>query len=68
VTKPALISIEGPKKLTRGGEWEPIKISQGNSAYILKSTRCPSLLTQLKLHCCKKLSSLGTRLGTAAET
>jgi hypothetical protein len=26
VTKLTLIPIEGPKKVTRGGEWEPIKI------------------------------------------
>jgi hypothetical protein len=29
---------EGPEKVTRGGEWESIKISRGNSAYITKST------------------------------
>jgi hypothetical protein len=29
---------EGPEKVTRGGEWESIKISRVNSAYITKST------------------------------
>jgi hypothetical protein len=31
-----------------GGEWEPIKISRKNLAYILESTRDPSLLTRLR--------------------
>jgi hypothetical protein len=41
---------EGPKKATRGGEWEPIKISLRNLAYIPNSTRHPSLLTQSRPH------------------
>jgi hypothetical protein len=35
--KPALIPIEELKKVTRGGEWELIKIPQRNSVYIPKS-------------------------------
>jgi hypothetical protein len=32
-------SYEGPEKTTRGGgEWEPIKISHRNSAYVPKLT------------------------------
>jgi hypothetical protein len=42
------IFSKGLEKVTRGGEWEPIKIPRGNLAYILKSTRCPSLLTRLR--------------------
>jgi hypothetical protein len=34
VTKPALIPIEESEKATRGGEWEPIKITHSNLAYI----------------------------------
>jgi hypothetical protein len=34
VTKLALIPIEGPKKATRGGEWEPIKIRMQKLAYV----------------------------------
>jgi hypothetical protein len=37
---------EGPEKVTRGGEWEPIKTPLRNLAYIAESTRCPSLLTR----------------------
>jgi hypothetical protein len=33
-----------------GGEWEPIKIPRGNSAYIPKSTQRPSLLTRSRPH------------------
>jgi hypothetical protein len=49
-------TCEGQEKATRGGggEWEPIKISCGNSAYIPKSTRCPSLLTRPRLHSHRK--------------
>jgi hypothetical protein len=43
-------AIEGPEKATRGGEWESIKIPEGNSAYIPKLTLCPSLLTRPRLH------------------
>jgi hypothetical protein len=38
--------VEGPEKVTRGGEWEPIKIPHRNLVYIPKSTRSPSLLTR----------------------
>jgi hypothetical protein len=37
---------EGPEKVTRGDEWEPIKTPLRNLAYIAESTRCPSLLTR----------------------
>jgi hypothetical protein len=39
---------EGPEKATRGGggEWEPIKISRRNLAYVPKTIRNPSLLTR----------------------
>jgi hypothetical protein len=38
VTKPALIPIEGPEKVTRGGgEWEPIKILMQELAYVPSS-------------------------------
>jgi hypothetical protein len=46
---------EGPEKATRGGEWEPIKIPQGNSPYIPKSTRRPSLLTRSRPHSYRKV-------------
>jgi hypothetical protein len=36
VIKPALITIEGSEKATRGGECEPIKIPRGNSTFVLK--------------------------------
>jgi hypothetical protein len=50
---------EGPEKAIRGGgEWEPIKISQWNSAYIPKSTWCPSLPTRPRLHRYSKTISL----------
>jgi hypothetical protein len=48
-----LFEIEGPEEATRGGgaEWEPIKIPpRRNLAYILKSTRRPSLLTWPRPH------------------
>jgi hypothetical protein len=38
--------IEGPEKVTRGGEWEPNKIPRRNLTYIPKSTRCTSLLAR----------------------
>jgi hypothetical protein len=38
------LHAEGPEKATRRGEWDPIKIPQGKSAYILKLTQCASLL------------------------
>jgi hypothetical protein len=34
---------EGLDKATRGGEWEPIKIPRGNSAYVADLTQCASL-------------------------
>jgi hypothetical protein len=37
-----------------GGEWESIKIPRGNSTYILKLTRHPSLLTRPRLHSYRK--------------
>jgi hypothetical protein len=33
-----------------GGEWEPIKITHRNLAYIPNRTQCPSLLTRLGPH------------------
>jgi hypothetical protein len=45
----ALIRIEGPGKATRGrDEWESIKITRGNSTYILKLTWRASLLARSK--------------------
>jgi hypothetical protein len=44
------ILAEGPNKATRGGEREPIKISQGNLAYVPNQTQCTSLLTQPRPH------------------
>jgi hypothetical protein len=41
---------EGPEKVTRWGEWEPIKIPLRNVAYIPNSTQRPSLLTQPRPH------------------
>jgi hypothetical protein len=37
-----------------GGEWEPIKIPRGNSAYLPKSTQRASLLTRQSLHSYRK--------------
>jgi hypothetical protein len=48
---------EGPEKTIRGGEWESIKLPYRNLAYILKSTRRPSLLTS------SKPNSYGTAIG-----
>jgi hypothetical protein len=42
-----------------GGEWEPIKIPQGNLTYVLKSIRHPSLLTRSRPHSYSK--SIGPR-------
>jgi hypothetical protein len=43
------IYIEGPKPVTRGGEWEPIKISSKfeSSAYVPKSPKPSSVLTKV---------------------
>jgi hypothetical protein len=37
VTKPTLIPIEGLEKVTRGSEWEPIKILMQELAYVPSS-------------------------------
>jgi hypothetical protein len=50
VTNPALIPIEGPDRVTRGGEWEPIKIRRGNLAYVPNSTQRASLLARPRPH------------------
>jgi hypothetical protein len=39
-------TLEGSKKATRGGEWEPIKISYRNLVYIPNRTRRSCLLTR----------------------
>jgi hypothetical protein len=42
-----------------GGEWKPVKIPRGNSTYIPKLTRRPSLLTRPRPHSYRK--SIGPR-------
>jgi hypothetical protein len=42
----SLLAVKGRRRRSEGGEWEPIKISHRNLAYVPKSTRCPSLLTR----------------------
>jgi hypothetical protein len=58
VTKLALIPIEGPDKATRPvggeGEWEAIKISRTNLAYVLKKIQRAFLLTLLRSHSYRK--------------
>jgi hypothetical protein len=41
---------EGLEKATRGGEWESIKITHRNLAYIPNRTWCSSLLTRPRPH------------------
>jgi hypothetical protein len=50
------------------GEQEPIKIPNKNLAYILKSTRCPSLLTWPRPYSYNKIVGPQNRLGTTAKT
>jgi hypothetical protein len=51
VVKPALITIEGLNKATRGGsEWEPIKILHQNLAYVTNQTQRISLLSRPRPH------------------
>jgi hypothetical protein len=45
-----------------GGEWEPIKFSQGNLVYVLKSTRRASLLTRSRLRSYIQASSPRNRV------
>jgi hypothetical protein len=62
--------VEGPNKAIRGGELESIKIPRGNSAYILKSIRCPSLLTRSRPQSYKKAIDPQNRVrdrGSTAE-
>jgi hypothetical protein len=40
--------IEGPRRRSEGGEWEPIKILLENLAYIPNPSRNPSLLARLR--------------------
>jgi hypothetical protein len=40
--------VKDRRRRPEGGEWESIKITHRNLDYILKSTRCPSLLTRLR--------------------
>jgi hypothetical protein len=56
---------EGLEKATRGGggEWEPIKILNGNLPYIPEQTQHAFLLTQLRPHSYWKAIVLRTRLG-----
>jgi hypothetical protein len=64
-----LASSEGLEKVIRGGgEWEPIKIPQGNLAYITKSIRRPALLTRPRLHSYSQAIGLRTGLGNTMET
>jgi hypothetical protein len=44
------LDTKGQEKATRGGEWEPIKISRGNLTYVLNLTQSVSLLTRSKPH------------------
>jgi hypothetical protein len=59
--------IEGPEEVTRGGEWEPIKIPRGYLPYVPKSTQRTSLLTQFKTTVIFKLLVLGTELATESH-
>jgi hypothetical protein len=49
---PVKMVSEGPDKATRGGggEWEPIKFSRGNSAYVPNQSQHTSLLTHSRPH------------------
>jgi hypothetical protein len=46
--------IEGSEKVIKGGEYEPIKISQGNLIYILNSIQHVSTLAWSRPHSYKK--------------
>jgi hypothetical protein len=52
----------GPEKVTRGGEWELIKIPRRNLAYIPKSTRHPFLLTRQRPHSYSEAIDLENRV------
>jgi hypothetical protein len=52
-------SLKDRRRRPEGGEWEPIKIPRGNLAYILKSTRRPSLLNRSRPRSYRK--SIGPR-------
>jgi hypothetical protein len=55
-------SLKDRRRRPEGGEWEPIKIPHGNSAYIPKSTRRPCLLSRPRLHSYRKAIGLRNRI------
>jgi hypothetical protein len=63
-----LIDIEGSEMATRGGEWEPIKLSLWNLAYIPKSTRTLSLLTRSKPSSYRQAIGLRSRARNCNES
>jgi hypothetical protein len=55
-------TVKDQRRWPKGDEWEPIKIPRRNLAYILKSTRRPSLLTRSRPHNYTKAIGLQNRV------
>jgi hypothetical protein len=61
------IWMKDRRRRPEGGEWEPIKIPYWNLAYILKLTRCSSLLRRLRPHSCRQAIGLRNRARNHSE-